>query len=329
MINSQNIQDQLINGILLNDRAILSRAITYTESTLEEHQLIIGKVLENISTKTGNSIRIAISGIPGVGKSTFIEKIGLKYIARGKKVAVLAIDPSSSISKGSILGDKTRMEELAVQENAFIRPTSAGKTLGGVAKNTYETILLCEASGYDVIIIETVGVGQSEFIVKDVTDLFVLLQVPNKGDELQGIKRGIMECIDFVFINKVEENNKHLAKQLKVNLINALQFLPIKSNNWKAKVFLGSALNDIGIEEFLNEIDDFFTYLTNNKLLDEIRQKQTEKHTKDYFLENLLSKLSNSPFYIELEKEITAKVKENKPIPYSTINELINKIIGK
>ena len=209
---------ELLEGIKSQDKRILGKAITLVESKKPEHRAQAEELLKMVLPLSGKSIRIGITGVPGAGKSTFIESFGKLAIENGKKVAVLAIDPSSSINKGSILGDKTRMEELAKDENAFIRPSPSSGFLGGVANTTFETMLICEAAGYDYILIETVGVGQSEVLVADISDVFLFLKIIGGGDELQGIKRGIMEMVDVIFINKVDEKNLQKAKNTKLEL---------------------------------------------------------------------------------------------------------------
>ena len=215
--------EELLQGILAQDKRILGKAITLIESKKPEHRVLAEELLKKILPYAGKSVRIGITGVPGAGKSTFIESFGKFAISQGKKVAVLAIDPSSSVNKGSILGDKTRMEELAKDENAFIRPSPSSGFLGGVANTTFETMLICEAAGYDYILIETVGVGQSEVLVADISDVILLLKVVGTGDELQGIKRGLMEMVDVIFINKVHEENLKEARMHRSELIHALQ----------------------------------------------------------------------------------------------------------
>ena len=240
---------ELIKGIQSGDKRLLGKAITLVESKKVEHREQAEELLKELLPFTGNSIRVGITGVPGAGKSTFIESFGKLAIQQGKKVAVLAIDPSSSLNKGSILGDKTRMEELAKEQDAFIRPSPTSGFLGGIANATFESMLICEAAGYDFILIETVGVGQSEVLVSDITDVFLFLKIIGGGDELQGIKRGIMEMVDLIFINKVEEDNRLKAKNTKIELMRALHFLPSKEQKWKVPVLLGSALNNIGLDE--------------------------------------------------------------------------------
>src|SRR5690606_7698078 len=240
--------EELAEGIRNGNRVSLSRAITLAESSLPEHQQKAHQLIQMLMPFTGKSKRIAITGVPGVGKSTFIEGMGNLLTQKGYKVAVLAIDPSSSLSGGSIMGDKTRMEDLARNPNAYIRPSATGGFLGGIASRTYEAMLLCEAAGYEIVMIETVGVGQSETLVNDMTDLFLFLQIPGAGDDLQGIKRGIMEMSDLIFINKVDDFGLDKAKDVKVTLARSLQFLPQKDSFWKRKVLIGSGLSGKGLE---------------------------------------------------------------------------------
>ncbi|WP_238554977.1 methylmalonyl Co-A mutase-associated GTPase MeaB [Chryseobacterium sp. P1-3] len=248
---------ELIEGIQSGNKRLIAKAITLVESKKAEHRIQAEELLKKIMPFTGNSVRVGVTGVPGAGKSTFIENFGRLVIAQGKKVAVLAIDPSSSINKGSILGDKTRMEELAKEENAFIRPSPSSGFLGGVANTTFETMLICEAAGYDYILIETVGVGQSEVLVADITDVFLFLKIIGGGDELQGIKRGIMEMVDLIFINKVDQDNLQKAKNTRLELKRALDFIPPKEKDWKIPVLLGSALHNEGLNEVYNKIAEF------------------------------------------------------------------------
>ena len=224
--------NDIVAGVKTGNIRSLAKAITLVESRSPDHSLAATTLLDELLPASGNSIRIGISGVPGVGKSTFIEAFGLHLTALGHKVAVLAVDPSSQLSGGSILGDKTRMEELSRDPRAFIRPSPAGDTLGGVARKTRETMLVCEAAGYDVIIVETVGVGQSEITVASMVDFFLLLQLPNAGDELQGIKRGVMEIADAILINKSEGDNRPRAELARQQYVNALHMLKPKSPNW-------------------------------------------------------------------------------------------------
>ncbi|RED99390.1 methylmalonyl Co-A mutase-associated GTPase MeaB [Marinoscillum furvescens] len=239
--------DQLKSGIDQCDRTLVARAITLIESKRPEDQRLAGNLLDMVLPKTGRSIRIGITGVPGVGKSTFIEALGTFLTDIGKKVAVLSIDPSSTRTGGSILGDKTRMAQLSRNPNAYIRPSPSGKSLGGVAQKTRESILICEAAGFDVILVETVGVGQSETAVKDMVDFFLLLMLAGGGDELQGIKRGIMEMADGLVINKADGKNLAAAKQARKAYLNALHLFPPHPAGWQVPVQLCSALQNEGI----------------------------------------------------------------------------------
>jgi len=265
---------KLADGLLEGKLRSLSKAITLIESSNSGHFQNAGELLEKLLPHTGDSVRIGISGVPGVGKSTFIESFGRLLTSFGHRVAVLAVDPSSQITGGSILGDKTRMEELARDENAFIRPSPAGKTLGGVAKKTRETMLLCEAAGYDIILVETVGVGQSEIAVSSMVDFFMLLQLANAGDELQGIKKGVMEIADAIIINKAEGENRPKAELAKGQYLNALHILRPKSKNWIVPVLLTSALEGEGIAEVWEMICDFKEKMTQSGEFDDKRKKQ-------------------------------------------------------
>ena len=235
--------------VLQGERTALARAITLVESSRADHQAQAQDLLTRVLPHTGRAVRLGLSGAPGVGKSTFIEAFGLSLTARGLRVAVLAIDPSSSITGGSILGDKTRMELLARDPNAFIRPSPAGRTLGGVARRTREAMLLTEAAGFDVVLIETVGVGQSETAVADMVDMFVLLLSPGGGDELQGIKRGIMELADLVIVNKADGDLVPAAKRAAMEYKSALHLMRPKSAHWRPDVLLASSLKGTGIDE--------------------------------------------------------------------------------
>lgn len=235
-------------GIRSGNRVILSQAITLVESTLESDQDLASELVQSLLSETGKSIRIGITGVPGVGKSTFIEAFGKLLLDQGKKVAVLAIDPSSQLTKGSILGDKTRMETLAADKRAFIRPSPSGSTLGGVSGKTREVMLLCEAAGFDVILVETVGVGQSETAVKNMVDFFLLLMLSGAGDELQGIKKGIMEMADALIIHKADGDNLPASQKAKSTYENALHLFPLAEKNWLPKVILASSVSGLGLD---------------------------------------------------------------------------------
>lgn len=259
---------QLAKGVRAGNIRTLAKAITLIESRNPDHSADAADLLDNLLPDSGNSIRVGISGVPGAGKSTFIEALGMRLLTTGHKVAILAVDPTSQLSGGSILGDKTRMEELSREKNAFIRPSPSGDTLGGVARKTRETMLLCEAAGYDVIIVETVGVGQSEVTVASMVDFFLLLQIPNAGDELQGIKKGVMEVADAILVNKAEGDNRPKAELARQQYENALHLFKPKSQNWQVPAMLCSALHNEGIEEIWQTILDFTA-----------RMKQTDEFT--------------------------------------------------
>lgn len=264
---------ELVDGVLAGKRRSLAKTITLIESTLAEHQLRAQKVITSLLPHTGRAIRVGISGVPGAGKSTFIEALGVWLIDHGHKLAVLAVDPSSSVSGGSILGDKTRMETLCQREEAFIRPSPSAGSLGGVAEKTREAMLVCEAAGYDVILVETVGVGQSETTVAGMVDMFALVQLPNAGDDLQAIKKGIVEIADMVAINKVDINPQSAAVA-KAQWKQALHMLRPNSPNWRPPVIGVSALKQEGMEEFWGEIENFQRAMKQSGEFEEKRQKQ-------------------------------------------------------
>ncbi len=283
MIKIHEIADGVRSG---NVRA-LAKAITLIESRNLDHSLAATTLLDELLPATGNSIRIGISGVPGSGKSTFIEAFGMHLLSLGHKVAVLAVDPSSQLSGGSILGDKTRMEELARETNAFIRPSPAGETLGGVARKTRETMLICEAAGYDVIIVETVGVGQSEVTVASMVDFFLLLQIPNAGDELQGIKRGVMEIADAIVVNKAEGDNRPSAELARQQYVNALHMLKPKSLNWQVPALLCSALHVEGVVEVWSTVEEFRSCMQQSGELEEKRKLQASDWMWTLLMEDL------------------------------------------
>ncbi len=301
----------------------LSQAITLVESHAGGDVAFAKAILQQSLPLSGNSFRLGITGVPGVGKSTFIEALGKHIIAAGKKLAVLAIDPSSNITRGSILGDKTRMEELVKSDRAFIRPSPAGTTLGGVARKTREAIILCEAAGYDFIIVETVGVGQSETAVHSMTDFFLLLKLAGAGDDLQGIKRGIMELADAVVINKADGKNTTAAKHAKREFKNALHLLPPKSHGWETKVHTCSGLNDIGVKEILIEIENYTSYAIANDSFSKKRNAQELYWFHQTVEDTLKTNFYNRPEVIAklafLEKEVLSKIKS----PFDAARELL------
>ena len=284
-----------MEGILAGNRVVLSQAITLVESTRADHRDLAQHIIEACLPHAGKSMRIGITGTPGVGKSTFIEAFGTHIIENtegGKKLAVLAIDPSSQVSKGSILGDKTRMMYLSVNENVFIRPSPAGDSLGGVARKTRESIVLCEAAGFDTIIVETVGVGQSETAVHSMTDFFLLLLLPGAGDELQGIKRGIVEMADLITVNKADGEREKMAKQAQAFYKNALHLLPPKPSHWTPQVLICSALSKLNIPDIWQLILDYQRFTTDNNFFIENRKAQAA-----YWLHESLEELLKKQFY--------------------------------
>ncbi len=320
---------ELLQGIRAQDKRILGKAITLIESKKPEHRELAEALLKEILPFTGKSIRIGITGVPGAGKSTFIENFGKYAISQGKKVAVLAIDPSSSINKGSILGDKTRMEELAKDENAFIRPSPSSGILGGVANTTFETMLACEAAGYDYILIETVGVGQSETLVADISDVILLLKVIGTGDELQGIKRGLMEMVDLIFINKVDDGNIKAAQGHRAELIQALQFQQQKEKDWKTPVLLGSALHNKGLNDVFEKISDFIQLKLKTGRLEEVRKKQAQKRF-EYWVHEYIVNAAQATDELESQYEAHKKnASELKSNPSSEAKLFVDQLLNK
>ncbi len=267
--------DGYVAGVLAGDRAVLARAITLVESNSRLHEAQAQEVLLSLLPHTGKAKRVGITGVPGVGKSTFIESFGCYLISRGHRVAVLTIDPSSSRSRGSILGDKTRMEKLSREPMAFIRPSPAGDCLGGVARRTRETMLLCEAAGFDVILVETVGVGQSEVSLRSMVDFFMLLLLPGAGDELQGIKKGVVEMADGVLINKAEGDNRLRAQEARLEQEAALHYSASATPGWQTQVGLCSGLTGDGIPEAWERIEQFYRELEPKGTIARRRQQQT------------------------------------------------------
>jgi len=314
---------KLVNELLKGSHTALSRAITLVESTNSEHEKLARQLIGKLLPYANNSIRIGITGVPGVGKSTFIEQFGGILVNKGNKVAVLAVDPSSTISKGSILGDKTRMEELVKEDNAFIRPSANGDSLGGVAKKTREAIILCEAAGFNYIIIETVGVGQSETAVHSMTDFFLLLKLAGAGDELQGIKRGIMEMADTIVINKADGENLKAAKLAKTEFNRALHLYPPKPSDWAPKTLICSALNNEGIVEIYDVVNEFILSTKDNGFFETNRKDQN----KFWLLQTIENRLK-SEFYSDPKiklalKEQLKNLDKNKTTPFEAASYLL------
>ncbi|PQB03848.1 methylmalonyl Co-A mutase-associated GTPase MeaB [Aureitalea marina] len=315
--------EELVQGILAGDQTRLSRAITLIESKAAKHQDQARQVIEACLAHTNRSVRIGITGVPGVGKSSFIEQLGLQLVGQGHKLAVLAVDPSSSLSKGSILGDKTRMEELVKQPQAFIRPSASGTSLGGVAQKTRETILLCEAAGYDVILIETVGVGQSETAVHSMTDFFLLMKLAGAGDELQGIKRGIMEMADAIVINKADSENVKAAKLAKTEFNRALHLYPQKASGWTPKAFTCSSLKNQGIEEVWDVICNYIELVRDNGYFEQKRKEQNRYWLMQTIQDSLQQRFFDHPGIKEALDEQMSLMEQNKTTPFAAANYLL------
>jgi len=295
--------NEYVEGILKGDVTILSQAVTLVESVRHEHQATAQEVIEKCLPYSGKSIRIGISGVPGAGKSTSIDVFGLHVLQEGGKLAVLAIDPSSERSKGSILGDKTRMERLSVHPDSFIRPSPAAGSLGGVARKTRETIILCEAAGFDKIFVETVGVGQSETAVHSMADFFLLIQLAGTGDELQGIKRGIMEMADGIVINKADGNNIEKAKLAQTQFRNALHLFPAPDSGWTPKVLTYSGFYDIGVKEIWDMIYEYIDFVKGNGYFDHRRNEQSKYWMYESINEHLRNNFYNNPVIKKMLEE--------------------------
>lgn len=320
----KNAVDEFVTQILKGNITFLSKAITLVESTNANHQKKANEILEKCLPFANNAVRIGITGVPGVGKSTFIEAFGKHLTNKGHKVAVLAVDPSSSINKGSILGDKTRMEQLVTDKNAFIRPSPSGTSLGGVAQKTRETIILCEAAGFDTIIIETVGVGQSETVVHSMVDFFLLLKLAGAGDELQGIKRGIIEMADAIVINKADGDNAKNAKIAKVEFNRALHLYPLKESKWQPKVITASALQNLNIDKVDEMIGEYLELTKNNNYFTEKRNEQNTYWLLSTINQQLKDNFYNNP---SISKELTKEIvnlKNGKTTPFNAAKRLLN-----
>lgn len=313
-----------VKGILEGNITVLSQAITLIESSLEAHQQTSRDIIKDCLPHSGKSIRIGITGVPGAGKSTFIESFGSFLTSQGKKLAVLAIDPSSERSGGSIMGDKTRMELLSADPNAFIRPSPSGGTLGGVARKTRESIILCEAAGFNTIFIETVGVGQSETAVHSMVDFFLLLMLAGAGDELQGIKRGIMEMADAIAINKADGNNTDKANIAKAEFQSALHLFPPSTSGWNPKVLTCSAKFNTGISEIWEVILDYLLLCKANSFFTNRRNEQSKYWMYETINEQLKSQFYSNPDIKKLANEMEKKVLQNSISSFEAAAKLIN-----
>lgn len=315
--------EALVTSILKKDITALSRAITLVESKNPKHLQKANGIIKACLPYANKSVRIGITGVPGVGKSTFIETFGKYLTGLGKHVAVLAIDPSSSLTKGSILGDKTRMEALVKDKNAYIRPSASGDSLGGVARKTRETITLCEAAGFDVIIIETVGVGQSETTVHSMVDFFLLLKLAGAGDELQGIKRGIIEMADAIAINKADGDNQNSAKLAKIEFTRALHFYPSKASGWQPKVRTCSAIENKGIDDIWEIITDYVATTTKSNFFNSKRNEQNKFWLIQTIEEQLKSEFFNEPKIKEALKKQLKLIENNETTPFAAADYLL------
>lgn len=317
------------DGILEGNRILLSQAITLVESSLPEQKALAQDIINLCVPHAGNSVRLGITGVPGVGKSSFIESLGHSLVVSGRKLAVLAIDPSSERSKGSILGDKTRMSLLSSDENAFIRPSPSAGSLGGVARKTRESIILCEAAGFDTIFVETVGVGQSEVAVHSMVDFFLLLMLAGAGDELQGIKRGIMEMADAIAINKADGDNLQRAKLAKAEYTSALHLFPPADNGWSPKVLTCSAYEKTGLTEIWDTIMDYVAQCKGNGYFNLRRKEQARYWMYETINESLKSDFYSGQNMKEVIKQMENEVLSDKKSSFAAAHELLNLYYSK
>ncbi len=315
--------EEYVEGIRTGNRVVLSRAITLIESTRSDHHEQAQAIIAACLPHAGTSVRVGVTGTPGVGKSTFIEALGKHVTDAGHRIAVLTIDPTSQVTQGSILGDKTRMPNLATNENAFIRPSPAGDSLGGVARKTREAIVLCEAAGYDMLLVETVGVGQSETAVHSMVDFFLLLLLPGAGDELQGIKRGIVEMADLIAVNKADKDKLKPAQQARRAYKNAIHFYPPKSSGWTPEVMTCSALEGTGIAEIWETIQRYKTTTQQNNFWTTNRQQQATFWLYESIKNDLHNSFFNHQKIKEKLSEIEAEVAKGKLSPFKGAEELV------
>ncbi|MCB0481916.1 MAG: methylmalonyl Co-A mutase-associated GTPase MeaB [Flavobacteriales bacterium] len=317
---------EYIEAIRSGNRFMLAQALTLLESKKNTHRVLANEILQGCLPFSGNAIRLGITGVPGVGKSTFIESFGELLVRKNKKIAILAVDPSSSLSKGSILGDKTRMDVLSNHANAFIRPTPSSGTLGGVAQNTRESMILCEAAGYDYVIIETVGVGQSETEVAALVDCFILLMLAGAGDDLQGVKRGIMEMAQLFVINKSDGENTKKAKQAELLLKSALHLFPVPENNFLPEVYKCSATDKTGLEAIESAIEKFISKTKENGSFEINRTRQNLHWFDVQFEKGLVSRALQNHDLNALRKKLRSEVETSKLNPFEASELLLNQI---
>lgn len=316
--------DEYVDGIVKGNVTILSQAVTLIESVCPEHEKIAQEVIEKCLPYSGKSVRIGISGVPGAGKSTSINNFGLHVLEKGGKLAVLAIDPSSERSKGSILGDKTRMEKLSVHPKSFIRPSPTAGSLGGVARKTRETVILCEAAGYDKIFIETVGVGQSETAVHSMVDFFLLIQLAGTGDELQGIKRGIMEMADGIIINKADGNNVDKANLAAAQFRNALHLFPMPESGWSPKVLTYSGFYNTGIKEIWDMVDEYIAFVKANGYFKRRRNEQSKYWMYETINQHLHNSFYHNSVIVDMLKEKETEVLDGKQTSFVAARNLLD-----
>lgn len=316
--------DEYVDEILKGNITVLSQAVTLVESSRQDHQDLAQAIIEKCLPYSGKSVRVGITGVPGAGKSTSIDSFGIHLLKQGKKLAVLAIDPSSERTKGSILGDKTRMERLAVQEDAFIRPSPSAGSLGGVARKTRETIVLCEAAGFDYIFVETVGVGQSETAVHSMVDFFLLIQLAGTGDELQGIKRGIMEMADGIVINKADGDNIGKANIAQNQLRNALHLFPLSESGWSPQVLTYSGYYDLRISEIWEMINNYINFVKENGYFDAKRNKQSNYWMYETINERLRNDFYNNETIELLMPDLEREVLRNKKSSFIAAKEALD-----
>ena len=316
--------DEYVEGILSGDRTVLSRAITLVESLRPEHNALSQEIIARCLPYSGKSYRIGVTGVPGAGKSTVIEELGCILTGQGRRLAVLAIDPSSAVTQGSILGDKTRMEKLGVDPNAFIRPSPSAGSLGGVARKTRETIVLCEAAGYDVVFIETVGVGQSETAVHSMVDMFLLILISGAGDELQGIKRGIMEMADVLAINKADGQNIKKALMAKAQYQSALRLFPMSASGWSPVATTCSAYTRDGLFDLLDTVEEFFKQIKGNGYFMRHRREQSQYWMRETINDELTRRFYDDRNVTAARSALEESVRQGTVSPFAAAHELLD-----
>ena len=326
---SDRLVSEYVEGILSGNRVILSQAVTLVESVRPDHQETAQAIIEQCLPHAGKAIRVGITGVPGSGKSTFIDAFGMDILRKGHKVAVLAIDPSSERSRGSILGDKTRMEKLSVEPDAFIRPSPSAGSLGGVARKTRESIVLCEAAGFDYLFVETVGVGQSEIAVHSMVDFFLLIQLAGTGDELQGIKRGIMEMADGIVINKADGDNINKAQMAQRQLRNALHLYPLPESGWTPEVLTCSGHYNLGIDAVWDMIDRYIGFVRANGFFDHKRREQAKYWMFETIHEQLKNGFYRDPEIAKLLVELEEEVLNDRKSPFVAAREALDRYYGR